>query len=239
MQLKRIYSQEQSTNTKYVNFPLIVISKSTAFWLFCIQNRFSSYKNFNKNFFLLVTLDNFSGVMCCSPYSIFGSKSRSCHRYNFFEHSLQITCFILLCFLPCNLFICLCFIFLGKHLAEHCKLDYPKLPRFILWILAEVAIVASDIPEGQLSWFTRSIHLPTQSHLQAGMHSYSLCIQALTLTQNFVSCFNIDKFFVLFTVIGTAFALNMLFKIPVWCGVLLTGLSTLLLLALQQYGVDT
>ncbi|RRT70280.1 hypothetical protein B296_00036573 [Ensete ventricosum] len=40
-----------------------------------------------------------------------------------------------------------------------------------------------------------------------------------------------------FAVIGTAFALNMLFKIPVWCGVLLTGLSTLLLLLLQQYGV--
>ncbi|KAG5537430.1 hypothetical protein RHGRI_024752 [Rhododendron griersonianum] len=29
----------------------------------------------------------------------------------------------------------------------------------------------------------------------------------------------------------------MLFRIPVWCGVLLTGLSTLILLALQQYGV--
>ncbi|TKY62706.1 Metal transporter Nramp6 [Spatholobus suberectus] len=37
--------------------------------------------------------------------------------------------------------------------------------------------------------------------------------------------------------IGTAFALNMLFNIPVWAGVLLTGLSTLILIALQQYGV--
>ncbi|XP_030470976.1 metal transporter Nramp1 [Syzygium oleosum] len=73
----------------------------------------------------------------------------------------------------------------GKHLAEHFRMEYPKLPNFILWVLAEIAIVACDIPE----------------------------------------------------VIGTAFALNMLFKIPVWCGVLLTGLSTLMLLALQQYGV--
>lgn len=73
----------------------------------------------------------------------------------------------------------------GKHLAEHCRAEYPKVPNFILWILAEMAIVACDIPE----------------------------------------------------VIGTAFALNMLFKIPVWVGVLLTGLSTLMLLALQQYGV--
>ncbi|XP_052183979.1 metal transporter Nramp6-like [Diospyros lotus] len=73
----------------------------------------------------------------------------------------------------------------GKHLAEHCRAEYPRVPNFILWILAEIAIVACDIPE----------------------------------------------------VIGTAFALNMLFKLPVWCGVLLTGLSTLILLALQQYGV--
>lgn len=73
----------------------------------------------------------------------------------------------------------------GKHLAEHCKTEYPRKTNFVLWILAEVAIVACDIPE----------------------------------------------------VIGTAFALNMLFSIPVWCGVLITGLSTLILLALQQYGV--
>ncbi|GAV72358.1 Nramp domain-containing protein [Cephalotus follicularis] len=73
----------------------------------------------------------------------------------------------------------------GKHLAEHCRAEYPRVPNFILWVLAEIAIVACDIPE----------------------------------------------------VIGTAFALNMLFKIPVWIGVLLTGLSTLVLLALQQYGV--
>ncbi|XP_058100740.1 metal transporter Nramp1-like isoform X1 [Magnolia sinica] len=73
----------------------------------------------------------------------------------------------------------------GKHLAEHCRAEYPRVPNFILWVLAEIAIVACDIPE----------------------------------------------------VIGTAFALNMLFHIPVWSGVLLTGLSTLMLLALQQYGV--
>ncbi|KAI3979130.1 hypothetical protein MKX01_016955 [Papaver californicum] len=73
----------------------------------------------------------------------------------------------------------------GKHLAEHCRAEYPRIPNFILWILAEISIVACDIPE----------------------------------------------------VIGTAFALNMLYSIPVWCGVLLTGLSTLVLLALQQYGV--
>ncbi|CAL0332337.1 unnamed protein product [Lupinus luteus] len=73
----------------------------------------------------------------------------------------------------------------GKHLAEHCRDEYPKVANIILWIIAEIAIVACDIPE----------------------------------------------------VIGTAFALNMLCHIKVWVGVLLTGLSTLILLALQQYGV--
>jgi len=51
----------------------------------------------------------------------------------------------------------------GKHLAEHCRAEYPKVTNFVLWILAELAVVACDIPE----------------------------------------------------VIGTAFALNMLFRIPV------------------------
>ncbi|KAH9626844.1 hypothetical protein KSS87_002489 [Heliosperma pusillum] len=73
----------------------------------------------------------------------------------------------------------------GKHLAEVCKAEYPVVVKYCLWLLAEVAVIAADIPE----------------------------------------------------VIGTAFALNILFHIPVWAGVLLTGLSTLLLLGLQRYGV--
>ncbi|KAK1300113.1 Metal transporter Nramp5 [Acorus calamus] len=73
----------------------------------------------------------------------------------------------------------------GKHLAEHCKAEYPEFVKYCLWLLAEVAVIAADIPE----------------------------------------------------VIGTAFALNILFHIPVWGGVLITGLSTLMLLGLQRYGV--
>ncbi|KAK9993676.1 hypothetical protein SO802_023379 [Lithocarpus litseifolius] len=73
----------------------------------------------------------------------------------------------------------------GKHLSELCKFEYPKYMKYCLWLLAEVAVIAADIPE----------------------------------------------------VIGTAFALNILFHIPVWTGVLITGLSTLLLLGLQKYGI--
>ncbi|CAI9099196.1 OLC1v1035981C1 [Oldenlandia corymbosa var. corymbosa] len=38
-------------------------------------------------------------------------------------------------------------------------------------------------------------------------------------------------------VIGTAFALNLLCHIPVWVGVLCTGISTLILIGLQRFGV--
>jgi natural resistance-associated macrophage protein 2 len=37
---------------------------------------------------------------------------------------------------------------IGKHLAEHCRAEYPKVTNFVLWILAELAVVACDIPEG-------------------------------------------------------------------------------------------
>eukprot|EP00257_Ricinus_communis_P025903 XP_025013317.1 metal transporter Nramp5 isoform X2 [Ricinus communis] len=72
----------------------------------------------------------------------------------------------------------------GKHLSELCKAEYPKHVKYCLWLLAEIAVIAADIPE----------------------------------------------------VIGTAFALNILFHIPLWVGVLCTGLSTLILLGLQKYG---
>ncbi|ERN03710.1 hypothetical protein AMTR_s00203p00032500 [Amborella trichopoda] len=74
---------------------------------------------------------------------------------------------------------------LGKHLAEHCRTEYPKIVNYCLWLLAEVAVIAADIPE----------------------------------------------------VIGTAAALQILFHIPIWAGVLITGLNTFLLLGLQRYGV--
>ncbi|KAM7258982.1 hypothetical protein ACFE04_014723 [Oxalis oulophora] len=73
----------------------------------------------------------------------------------------------------------------GKHLSELCKAEYPWFVKYCLWALAEVAVIAADIPE----------------------------------------------------VIGTAFALNILFKVPLWVGVILTGFSTLLFIGLQRYGV--
>lgn len=33
----------------------------------------------------------------------------------------------------------------GKHLAEVCKDEYPLVPRLMLWIAMELAIIGSDI----------------------------------------------------------------------------------------------
>ena len=33
----------------------------------------------------------------------------------------------------------------GKHLAEICKDEYPFIPRIVLWIAMELAIIGSDI----------------------------------------------------------------------------------------------
>lgn len=35
----------------------------------------------------------------------------------------------------------------GKHLAEICRERYPKVPRLMLWIFMELAIIGSDIQE--------------------------------------------------------------------------------------------
>lgn len=35
----------------------------------------------------------------------------------------------------------------GLNLAEVCRLEFPKIPRLVLWIMMEIAIIGSDIQE--------------------------------------------------------------------------------------------
>ena len=47
-------------------------------------------------------------------------------------------------------FQCLCSrlgIATGLNLAEHCGQEYPKLPRYLMWICMEIAIIGADIQE--------------------------------------------------------------------------------------------
>ncbi|KAK2976020.1 hypothetical protein RJ640_011807 [Escallonia rubra] len=36
----------------------------------------------------------------------------------------------------------------GKHLAEVCEAEYPRYITYCLWFLAEISVIATDIPEG-------------------------------------------------------------------------------------------
>jgi manganese transport protein len=72
----------------------------------------------------------------------------------------------------------------GKDLARLCRDQYPKPIAFILWIFAEVAIIACDIAE----------------------------------------------------VLGSALALNLLFGLPLWLGIVLTGFDTFIVLSLKGRG---
>eukprot|EP00871_Galdieria_phlegrea_P004573 jgi/Galph1/5116/GphlegSOOS_G3708.1 len=72
-----------------------------------------------------------------------------------------------------------------RHLAEMCRLEYPKWCCLTLWFFAELAIVATDLAE----------------------------------------------------VIGTAIGLNLVFKIPLLFGVIITMLDTFVLLVVQNYGM--
>jgi manganese transport protein len=72
----------------------------------------------------------------------------------------------------------------GKDLARLCRERYPRPVAMMLWIFAEIAIVACDVAE----------------------------------------------------VLGSALALNLLFNLPLWLGVVLTGFDTLIVLSLKGRG---
>jgi manganese transport protein len=72
----------------------------------------------------------------------------------------------------------------GKDLARLCRDRYPRPIAFLLWIFAELAIIACDVAE----------------------------------------------------VLGSALALNLLFGLPLWLGVVLTGFDTFIVLSLKGRG---
>jgi natural resistance-associated macrophage protein len=61
--------------------------------------------------------------------------------YRFFELKLIDEIRIKLMTISCNSHA-------GRHLAELCKSEYPKFVMICLWLLAELAVIAADIPEG-------------------------------------------------------------------------------------------
>lgn len=72
----------------------------------------------------------------------------------------------------------------GRDLAQLCRSQYSRPVAVVLWLLAEIAIIACDVAE----------------------------------------------------VLGSALALQLLFHLPLWAGVLLTGLDTVIVLSLKGHG---
>lgn len=64
----------------------------------------------------------------------------------------------------------------GKHLAELCKAEYPKYAKYCLWLLAEVAVIAADIPEG---WFGAQILMGFSFFNQFGLLGIYICFLVL------------------------------------------------------------
>jgi NRAMP (natural resistance-associated macrophage protein)-like metal ion transporter len=50
-----------------------------------------------------------------------------------------------------TVFLCRLGIVTGKHLAEHCYENFPRVPNVILWIMVEIAVIGSDM---QVSLYT-------------------------------------------------------------------------------------
>ena len=72
----------------------------------------------------------------------------------------------------------------GKNLAEHCRERFPRWLVMVMWIVAEVAAMATDLAE----------------------------------------------------FLGATLGFALLFGIPLWIGVILTGISTVLILSLERFG---
>ena len=101
----------------------------------------------------------------------------------------------------------------GYHLAEMCYKQYPKVPRLILWIMAEIAIIGSDI----------------QEVIGTSLAIYILSDKAwgfLLLKSNIILC-----------IMMTNHVLVVWFRVPIWGGVLITVFDTFTFLLLDKYGL--
>ncbi|PKI42456.1 hypothetical protein CRG98_037129, partial [Punica granatum] len=72
----------------------------------------------------------------------------------------------------------------GKHLSELCKAEYPKFVKYCLWLLAEVAVIAADIPEVLITGFSTLLLLGLQRY---GVRKLELLIAVLVFIM--AACF--------------------------------------------------
>ncbi|KAF5922585.1 hypothetical protein HPG69_017958 [Diceros bicornis minor] len=117
----------------------------------------------------------------------------------------------------------------GKDLGEVCHLYYPKLPRTLLWLTIELAIVGSDMQEVigtaiAFSLLSAGRTLPLPSPIAGWGHSGPPQSPALSVG-------DLDPG------PGQADPGHSGFRIPLWGGVLITIVDTFFFLFLDNYGL--
>jgi NRAMP (natural resistance-associated macrophage protein)-like metal ion transporter len=65
--------------------------------------------------------------------------------------------------------------FTGRHLAELCHRHYRRVPRILLWLMIEVAIIGSDMQVLNLNILVILKNLDLFCQLQAAYCFYGLC----------------------------------------------------------------
>ncbi|CAI0395681.1 unnamed protein product, partial [Linum tenue] len=65
----------------------------------------------------------------------------------------------------------------GKHLSELCKAEYPQFVKICLWLLAELAVIAADIPEG--STLTQKNSFCKRGEKKSIIIDFHICFQGL------------------------------------------------------------
>ena len=116
----------------------------------------------------------------------------------------------------------------GKHLAEVCYTGYSFVPRFILWLSIELAIIG-------LVWKMLKKFVECPAILIADFWPLGLkFINSAFLNTNLTKIGSDMQ-----EVIGTAIAFSLLSngRIPLWVGVLITVTDTFLFLFLDKYGL--
>ncbi|KAL0806110.1 hypothetical protein Bca101_098602 [Brassica carinata] len=82
----------------------------------------------------------------------------------------------------------------GKHLAEHYRAEYSKVPNFLLWVVAEIAVVACDIPEGT-NFLYSSLHFSSRISLTLmllALQQYGLEFLIAFLVFTIAICFFVE-----------------------------------------------
>ena len=120
--------------------------------------------------------------------------------------------------------------------VQHCREQYPRPVRLALWLIAECAIIGSDMQEvrSAVQWMHARTRVLTPQPSSSGSCVLKKCPHPTPLH----ACTHVSTVGCL-QVIGTAIALLLLSRgaVPLWGGVLLAAAGAYAVLLLERVGV--